>query len=135
MPSLDFTGEFSYSARPVIPVRYVNPQTGAAFDSFALLDSGADYSMVNRTTLAILGFEESQLAASTSFGTTGSAVVYTGEILLEVCEVRMLATVLVPDQASISYNLLGRDPLFRYVHFAFEEYDDARRNRILWKLP
>jgi hypothetical protein len=135
MPSLEFDGEVAYSSRPIIPVRFVNPTGGLAFDSYGLVDSGADKSLLTPDTLAFLGYEIALLPRVRTSGTAGAATAFEVEILMELFGVAFLASALVLEHSSVHYNLLGRDPLFQHVHFAFEEYAEPWRNRVLWKLP
>ena len=91
--------------------------------------------MISSATLEELGFDPTQLEVRETLGTGGAVRMYVVDLVLEVCNARFPARVVAPDLGTADYNLLGRDPLFRYVHFAFEEYEDPRRNRVLWKLP
>jgi predicted aspartyl protease len=140
MPLIDFTGELPYDRhssvfRPLVPVRFINPNNGAVLEKDGLVDTGADTSLVTLESLRLLGFELASLRSRQTIGTAGMANAYEVELIMQVCGASFTATVVAPQVEALEYHLLGRDPLFRHAHFAFEEYDDPRRNRILWKLP
>lgn len=135
-----YQGQFPYKQdggtfRPLIPVRFANPSSGAVVETDALVDTGADTSLITYPTLLALGFDPALLESHDTVGTGGAVRVYRAEVILDVCGIRIRAPVVAPVVEGLTYHLLGRTPLFQHVHFAFEEYAEPWRNRILWKLP
>jgi len=140
VPALDFTGESGYlwdgtEFRPILPLSLINPATGVSADSHGLLDSGADLAFVRLETVQQLGYDVTTLNRRRTVGLTGNDLAYEVPLELEVCGVRFQATVLSSELEGVRFEILGRTPLFQHVHFAFEEYPEPWRNRILWKLP
>ena len=100
-----------------------------------LVDTGADTSLVTVESLRLMGFELQSLRPRQTRGTAGLSRAYEADLIIEVCGVSFEATVVAPEVEGLDYHLLGREPLFRHVHFAFEEYANPQMNRVLWKLP
>jgi predicted aspartyl protease len=140
MPLLDFADQYPYKRhlsvfRPLIPVRFINPINGAVVEKDGLVDTGADTSLVTIESLRLMGFELASLRSRETIGTAGLTRAYEADLIVEVCGVSFHASVVAPEVEGLDYHLLGRNPLFRHVHFAFEEYAEPWRNRVLWKLP
>jgi hypothetical protein len=138
--AIEFTGEANYrwdgsGFRPIVPIRLTNPTSGASLDAYGLVDSGADYSIVRVETLRRLGLDLRASGQRQLVSAAGALIVNEFRVLVEVCGAQFQAIVLASVIENLSFEILGRDPLFRHVHFAFEEYAEAWRNRILWKLP
>ena len=127
LTALDFTGEAGYlwdgdAFRPLVPVLLTNPISGQSVDSYGLVDSGSDLTTVRLETLVRLGLNPALLNRRNSIGLTGSEHSYEAPVELEVCGVHVSALVLASRLDGVRFEILGRDPLFRHVHFAFEEY-------------
>jgi hypothetical protein len=76
---------------------------------------------VRLATLQQLGYDVTVLNQQRTVGSTGGDLAYEAPLELAVCGTKFPALVLSRTLEGVSFEILGRDPLFQHVHFAFEE--------------
>lgn len=104
--------------RPLVPMRIT--YVGASIDRLAIVDSGADFSMLPKTAATILGIDLSRLQPDQSEGTAGPVTTWYCTCELTVEGITRPCKVAIVDNPDAPY-LLGRDPFFRLLQIGFRE--------------
>ena len=124
-PNLDF--EYRYAGRPIIPVvaRAGTHEVGFS----ALIDTGADVTLLDEILALQLGLEVATLPRARTFGVGGGSwdvrlAEVTLSLLFEPELEAVIQVAFVPELALSLGNLLGRDVL-TYFDFALEHSDQV----------
>jgi predicted aspartyl protease len=119
------TTSYSYSRSdsgfyfPTIPVtiRYKN----TAFDTKALVDSGATISVFHMDVAEQLGIEIRRGDSINLQGIGGRILGYAHKLEMETAEKRFSCTIIFSEEIDVSLNILGRKGLFENFKILFDE--------------
>ena len=120
--------------RPYIPVK-IHFKHGTE-EVYALLDSGADLTFIPLYIARQIGLQLKPKKMQKVFGVGGEVDCYNTQatLIFDMAEGEFSLTrvnVLVPDQDSFMYTLLGRDTIFPHYKITF---DESKQNTILERL-
>lgn len=127
--SIDRPKPLGPKTMPILPIRLIG-KSGEQFDTPALLDSGADYSVIFEEHARILGIDSSKLKSTTVQGVGGASSARLAVISVHLKgpgERRTFALelpfMILPKHAENHPILLGRSVFFEKFEITFNELE------------